>query len=82
MREGAVTNRTPRPIPHARPIHHTTVTNNIIAADGGPLDNLWLGPGLITNTTAVAAATGTAAAAAVAASDKTNIMRRTTFQGP
>lgn len=81
MREGAVTNRTPRPIPHARPIHHTTVKNNIIAADGGPLDNLGLGPVLITNTTA-AAATGAAAAAAVAASDKTNIMRRTTFQGP
>ena len=56
MRECAVKNRTPRLIPHARPIHHTTVTN-IITAGGEPIDNQQLDPGLITNTTAASAAT-------------------------
>ena len=69
MREGAVTNRTPRPIPHARPIHHTTVTNNIITSDCRSLDNLRRDPGFFTNTTAAAAATVAAAADSVAASD-------------
>ena len=66
-----LTNRTPRTIPHASPIHLTTFTNDIIAPGGArqaagsrPLYNLWLYPDFMTNTAAAAAATVAATAAA------------------
>ena len=71
MREGVLANRTPRPIPHASPIHLATFTNNIIApaAGGGPFYNLWLDPDFMTNTAATAATTVAATVAVVVASD-------------